>query len=188
MSAHLPAGTILAASPEMLDPNFMHSVVQLCEHDEHGAFGLLLNRSSDMTVDQLVPDHPQLGGMGLTVQEGGPVGRDRLQFLHRIPSIVPGGIQVIETLHMGGELDELGAHLRKNGTSPHEVRMFLGYSGWGAGQLESEMEQGAWLAAPPDDHWAFETGSRESLWRAVLREIGPGAEGLGHLPPDVSWN
>lgn len=191
MSALLPPGSILAASPEMLDPNFMHSVVQLCDHDEHGAFGLLLNRGTGATLRELAADHPDLGDLGLPVQEGGPVGRDRMQFLHRVPAHVAGGMPIVDDLHLGGDVAGLARHLRtveEAGLEALDVRMFLGSSGWGPGQLEAELEASAWLVAPPAPDWAFRSEGREALWRAVLREIGPGAEGLGHLPPDVSWN
>ena len=82
-SKHLPPGSLLLAAPSMLDPNFMHSLVVLCDHDEAGAYGLVVNRPTGIALGKLLTDHPLAEDLHLPVHEGGPVGRDRLQFLHR---------------------------------------------------------------------------------------------------------
>jgi len=182
------SGTLLAAFPDMLDPNFMHSVVVICQHTEQGAYGLVTNRATRFEVKDLLPDHPQLGRSSFPVFLGGPVDHTTLQFLHVVPDEIPGGVTIDGNLHLGGELDALGAYLER---APDEalrrVRLFLGYSGWGAGQLELELAGCSWLAAPRFEEAVFgEPG--EATWRRVVRSIGAAGDDLGQQPPNVSWN
>lgn len=181
-------GLLLAAWPDLLDPNFMHGVVVMCQHSEEGAYGLVVNRDTNLTVSDLLPEHPLLGGSDFPVHLGGPVDHSSMQFLHRVPSVIGGGVELTGTLWLGGELDQMADYVC---TSPEEarenVRVFLGYSGWGAGQLELELQSGSWLPAPTDLDAVFGPPG-EGLWRRVVREASPEGESLGSLPPDPDWN
>jgi len=185
-------GTLLAAHPDLLDPNFMHSVILICQHSDQGAYGVVTNRPTQLSVGQLLPDHPTLGRSSFPVYLGGPVDHTTLQFLHVVPEAIPGGLSIDGRLWLGGELDALGEYLGSlpesgAGTPASKVRLFLGYSGWGAGQLEGELKSGSWLPAPPALEAIFDARG-ESSWRRVVRSIGPEGSGLEHQPPDVSWN
>lgn len=181
-------GTVIAAAPDMRDPNFMHSVVLMCQHTSEGAYGLVINRPASLTVDLLMPDHPVLSNEKIRVYTGGPVGLDTLQFLHCAPESIPGGVDLGHGLWLGGELDGLASYVSQNiERAERHVRLILGYSGWGAGQLEAELATGSWIPAALDRTWIFATDP-EIVWRRVLRSLGPGAAGLEDLPPDVSWN
>lgn len=98
---HCAPGSLIAASPDMLDPNFMHAVVLMVGHEAEGALGLVVNRAAGVTVDALLPEHPLLSQQRFPVHNGGPVGRDTLQFLHRVPRRIPGGVEVSEGLYLG---------------------------------------------------------------------------------------
>lgn len=181
-------GTFLAASPDMLDPNFMHSVVLMCQHDDEGAFGLVINQPAPVTVDDLLPEHPLLGKLAFPVFLGGPVGRETLQFVHRVPERISGGVPLAGGLWMGGQLEELAQVIADDADGMTDrVRLLVGYSGWGKGQLDAELALGSWLPAPFVDGEIFERDP-ELTWRRVIRSIGDGAQGLENLPPDVSWN
>jgi putative transcriptional regulator len=182
------AGTLLAAFPNLLDPNFMHSVVLICQHSEQGAYGVVTNRATKFVVRDLLPDHPRLGESKFPVFLGGPVDHTTLQFLHVVPDAIPGGLSIDGKLWLGGELDALGEYLvTKPRLARRKVRLFLGYSGCGAGQLDEELTTGSWLPAPPSIPAIFgEAG--ESTWRKVVRSIGLDGDGLEQQPPDVSWN
>jgi putative transcriptional regulator len=188
MEWHVEPGSLLAASPEMLDPNFMHKVVLMCMHGAQGAHGLVVNGSIATTINVLLPDHPILSKLRFPVHQGGPVGHDTLQFVHRLPSWIPGGYELCEGLHFGGELDALARVLvRLRRTAHKKVRLILGYSGWGAAQLEAELASGAWLPSRTRVEWIFGE-EPQTTWRTVVRSIGSDAAGLEDLPPDVSWN
>jgi len=181
-------GSLLVAAPDMLDPNFMHAVVLVVQHSEEGAYGLVINRPAAITLNVLLSDHPILSRQRFPVHAGGPVGLDTLQFVHRLPDQVPGGAELVPGLILGGDLEALARTIERDPARAQEnVRMLLGYSGWGARQLESELASGAWVPAPLQPDWAFMPDG-QLVWRRVLRSLGRHAQGLEDLPPDVSWN
>ncbi len=182
------AGTLLAAYPDMLDPNFMHTVVLVCQHSEQGAYGVVTNRRTKFTVRELLPDHPTLGQSNFPVHLGGPVDHTTLQFVHVVPKEIPGGMSIDGKLWLGGDLDALGRYVGEHRrAASRRLRLFLGYSGWSAGQLENELGTGSWLPAPPALDAIF-GDSGEATWRRVVRSIGGQGSGLDNQPPDVSWN
>lgn len=181
-------GTLLAAWPDLVDPNFMHAVVLIIQHDDEGAFGLVVNKPSDVTTAQLLPEQPDLGRVDFPVHIGGPVDPGFLQFLHTVPDSVPGGFPLDGNLWLGGEVEALGRYVAEDPQGARSsVRMFVGYSGWGSGQLEEELGIGSWLPAPATVTAVF-GGSGESTWRGVVRSIGEEGKGLAGQPPDPSWN
>ena len=181
-------GSLLAAAPDMLDPNFMHTVVLMCRHAEDGAYGLVINRPAAVTLDVLAPAHPILKAQRFPIFAGGPVGLDTLQFLHRAEKRIPGGVELGEGLFLGGDIDALAEYLAKEKSRARsKVRLLVGYSGWGAGQLETELATGSWLPAALKTEWIFEKDT-QATWRNVLRSLGSEASGLVDLPPDPSWN
>lgn len=184
----LNPATLLAAWPDLMDPNFMHTVIVLCRHTEEGAFGFVTNRRTEFTVRDLLPEHERLGQSDFPVHLGGPVDHTTLQFLHAIPDRVPGSLHLAGDLWMGGDLDALAVAIEDLGErAPEHVRLFLGYSGWGAGQLEGELRSGSWIPAEPSNAAVFGPEG-EDQWRRVVRSSGALGEDLGNQPPDVSWN
>ncbi len=181
-------GTLLLSVPQMLDPNFMHSVIMICEHTADGAYGLVVNRPAKVTVSELLPDHPQLSAATFPVFMGGPVGSDTLQFLHRVPKAIPGGHELERGLYIGGEVDALSEYIADDGEALDNVRLFVGYSGWMGGQLDMELRTGSWVPLPPSTEIVFRTGNPETTWRHAMRSLGEGGAGLSSLPPDISWN
>jgi putative transcriptional regulator len=181
-------GTVIAAAPDMLDPNFMHSVVLMLQHSEQGAYGLVINRPASVSIDKLMPDHALLARARFPVFAGGPVGLDTLQFVHRASAEIPGGIELGAGLFLGGDLDALAAYIDAHRDAAAEnVRMIVGYSGWGAGQLDLELGTGSWLPAALQAEWLFDADP-QGVWRRVIRSLGSETSGLEDLPPRVSWN
>lgn len=182
-------GTILASSPDLLDPNFMHSLSVMCEHSEEGAYGLVVNKQSSLTLDRLLPEHEVFSKLALPVWWGGPVGTDTLQILHRIPEHVASGVSLGGGLYLGATLEELAEFVL--GRSEREVtdacRFVLGYAGWGAGQLELELAGGSWLPVALEVELAF-LYEQEIAWQRAVRSLGAEGEGLAVMPPDLDWN
>jgi putative transcriptional regulator len=189
MDLFVESGSLLAAAPDMLDPNFMHSVVLIVQHTHEGAYGFVINRPSPITVNLLFSDHPLLSKLRFAVHSGGPIGLDTFQFLHCMPEWIPGGSEVHPGLFIGGDLDALAGGIAADPEqASRQVRLLLGYSGWGAGQLEAELERGSWVPAPlAQIGWVFE-GDPQGVWRRVIRSLGRDAQGLEDMPPDPSWN
>ena len=94
MDLLLKPGTALVAAPQLLDPNFHHTVVLMCDHTKEGAYGLVVNNPTGFFASRLFDEHPLLGDLEHLVMDGGPVGRDHLQILHRLPVEIPGGVEI----------------------------------------------------------------------------------------------
>lgn len=181
-------GSLLAAAPSLRDENFMHTVVLMCAHGDEGAHGLVINRPSPITIDKLAPAHELLARQRSVVHAGGPVGLDTLQFVHRVPAQILGGVELSSGIHLGGDIDHLARFLAERGEDAAEdVRLILGYAGWGAGQLDDELAGGSWIPASLRPEWVFAPDA-QGIWRQVVRSLGADAAGLEDLPPDVSWN
>ena len=182
-------GTLLASSPDLLDPNFMHSLSVMCEHTEEGAYGLVVNKQSSLTVDRLLPDDPVFGKLALPVWWGGPVGGDTMQVLHRIPEHVPSGLPLGEGLFLGATLEELAEFVQGRELSEitDHFRFILGYAGWGAGQLEGELSSGSWLPLRLDVDLVFQY-AQEPVWQRAVRSLGDEGRGLAVMPPELGWN
>jgi putative transcriptional regulator len=157
------------------------------QHSPEGAYGLTLNRRADVTVGDLLADHPLLAGHSFPIYAGGPVALDTLQLLHRAPAEIPGGITIADNLFLGGELESMATFVSSGAGAEDVLRLIIGYSGWGAGQLDGELKSGSWIPASIEPGWIFEFEG-EALWRRVLRSLGQEGEDLASLPPDPSWN
>ena len=127
------SGILLIADPFLKDPNFLRTVVFLCEHKDEGSFGFVLNRQYENTLDELIPE---LEGHKLPVYFGGPVQVDSIHFLHQYPEKIPGGQEVIKGVYWGGDFDAVVNLVKNEEIDKNKVRFFIGYSGWSEGQLK----------------------------------------------------
>jgi putative transcriptional regulator len=181
-------GAFLAAGPDLLDPNFMHAVVLMCSHGAQGAYGLVLNRPSEFRAREVLANHERMKRSALRLYIGGPVELETLQILHRAPDAIRGGVQLADDLWIGGELDEVGQLSAEDPErAERDVKLFLGYAGWGAGQLEGELASGSWLPAPGSALRVFQPDTA-ALWRQVVAGLGPDYKALALEPPDPEWN
>jgi len=165
---------LLVAMPSLADPNFSHSVTLICEHNERGALGLVINRPLDMrmseVLDQLTLPTEDARLRAMPVLAGGPVQRDRGFVLHRPgPRGWESTMRVSDTLHVTTSRDVLAAMAK--GEGPAHAAIALGYAGWEAGQLDEELLQNAWLTVPCDDSVIFELPF-EQRWHAAARLLG----------------
>jgi putative transcriptional regulator len=165
---------LLVAMPSLADPNFSHSVTLVCEHNERGALGIVINRPLEMKMSEvleqlaLVTENRELRDM--PVLAGGPVQRDRGFVLHRPgPRAWESTLPVSDTLHVTTSRDVLVAMAQ--GAGPAQAVIALGYAGWEAGQLDEEVLQNAWLTVPCDDALIFEL-PYEQRWHAAARLLG----------------
>ena len=192
MSDHEPAlqaeaGVFLVASPRLLDPNFMHAVVLLCEHGPQGSYGIIVNRPAAKRTSDLGSDAPLLEGRDDPLWVGGPVSHDTLQVLHRLGPDVPESHTVVPDVHLGGDQQVLRSALEGSEQADQDVRFLLGYSGWSANQLDGELAEGAWVICPATSSFVFDPDP-ETLWRRVLQARGGRFAHLAHIPPDPTWN
>jgi putative transcriptional regulator len=175
-------GHLLVAGPGLIDPNFWRSVVLVGEHNEEGALGVVLNRPAPVAVGDAVPALTDLVRDGEPVFFGGPVQPDGAVVLVDVEHPDFAGLIVFGTIgFLMGEVEEAQLDGIRRG------RVFAGYAGWGAGQLEAEMEGGSWIAEPALPGDVF-TEQPEKLWSEVLLRKGGDYAILSTMPPDPSLN
>lgn len=169
-------GQFLLDSGQLHGSFFERTVVLICEHDAEGAFGLVLNRTSGNKVgEMLVANLPELL-KECPLYVGGPVQPAALSYLHS-DSFVPDA-NVLPNLSLGHSLDTL-IELGESFPSTRKIKMFAGYAGWDAGQLEGELKRKAWLTYPASLELVFGTPP-EKLWQTILERKGGRKIGYWH--------
>ncbi len=171
----------LIAMPNLLDPNFSQSVTLICEHDENGAIGLVINRPTGIVLSELFHQlkiHcPAPEASNIHVMSGGPVSPENGFVLHRPLGDWQNTLSISDETGLTTSIDILDAMAA--GTGPSESIITLGYAGWAAGQLEQELADNAWLTHPADSNMLFQT-PREELWNAAAQAMGVDISLLSH--------
>ena len=177
-------GALLIAEPFLKDLNFSRTVIFLCDHQEQGSFGFVLNRKYDHNLDELMNN---VGDLKIPVYYGGPVQMDTIHFLHEYPEEIPGSYEVINGIYWGGDF-ELAVQLLQNGTIDRDnIRFFIGYSGWSEGQLLEEMAQNSWLTAEATRKIVFHPIHSE-IWKDAVKELGEEYTKMVNYPTDPQLN
>ncbi|KAA6221598.1 YqgE/AlgH family protein [Streptomyces albofaciens JCM 4342] len=188
-------GRLLVATPALADPNFDRAVVLLLDHDEEGSLGVVLNRPTPVGVGDILQPWAPLAGEPGVVFQGGPVSLDSALGV----AVVPGGPESPEStpggdgplgwrrVHGAIGLVDLEAPPELLSTVLGSLRIFAGYAGWGPGQLEEELAEGAWyvVESEPGD---VSSPDPEQLWRAVLRRQRNELAMVATYPDDPSLN
>jgi putative transcriptional regulator len=176
-------GQLLIAGPALMDHNFWRTVVLVVEHSEEGAFGLVLNRPSETNVGEAVQELEELVDPGEPLFIGGPVQPSSVIVLGRFEDPSDAALLAFDDVGVlggGRSIEERSAGLLAG-------RAFVGHAGWGAGQLDSELERGDWILEPARLQDAFDPDPRE-LWSRVLTRKGGSFALVARMPPDPSWN
>jgi putative transcriptional regulator len=177
-------GRLLISEPFLPDPNFLRTVVLICEHNDQGSFGFVVNRQSELHAPDIMEE---LANFKNPVFVGGPVQQDTLHFIHRHPGI-EGGVLVTENIYWGGSFEQVVFLIDTGQLKPDEIRFFLGYSGWGPGQLSDELEQDTWIVCDfVTEDLLFNT-KPEDMWRKALRDMGGKYSVIANYPLDPSMN
>lgn len=175
-------GRLLVASPALIDPNFARTVVLITEHSEDGAMGIVLNRPADAAVGDVVPELAAVTGDG-PVFIGGPVQPQALVVLAEFSDPRAAAWVVVADVGFVAadtDPDDMKRAIRRG-------RVYAGYSGWGEGQLEVELEQDSWIVEPPLPVELF-PDDPESLWSDVLARKGGQYSLISRMPDDPSVN
>ena len=182
-------GQLLIAGPTLQDPNFVRTVVLVGEHNEEGALGVVLNRPSDTTVGEAVPDLEELTGDEDPVYVGGPVQPSAVLVLAEYlipaeaPQLVTGDVGFLAI----DDEDESSPPASVDGTSLARARVFAGYAGWGPGQLEDELERDDWIIVDAQADDVFDEDAT-TLWSRVLDRQGGHLRLVARMPLDPSTN
>lgn len=166
------APALLMSMPQLVDPNFVRTVVLLCRHGEEGAFGLVVNRPAVASGQIVVAGEPMFDAeREFQIWVGGPVDPQQSWVLvgGTADADAPDGLRITDGLHLSTSADLLRRLLQPH--PPPRTRLMAGYSGWGPGQLEAELEESAWLLSDVDVDLIFDTPA-ERLWEAAIRRLG----------------
>ena len=167
------ANQLLIAMPGMDDPNFSRTVTYVCEHDDDGALGIVINRPVDLRLGDVLGNmnlscsHPKAAA--LPIYKGGPIHNERGFVLHRPIGAWASTLNVSPDIGVTTSRDILDAMAL--GEGPNDVLVTLGYAGWGAGQLEEEILNNTWLNSPADPGILFDIPA-EQRWRAAASTLG----------------
>src|SRR4029078_1163469 len=172
-------GQLLVSGPALVDPNFRRNVVLIGEHGDEGAMGVVLNRASETLVEDAVPPMATLTAPGELVYLGVPVQPEAVVVLADFADVEQAEVAVVDSIgFLPGEIEDTSALGELRGG-----RIFDGYASWAPGQLEDELEEGAWIVVTARSSDVFTTAP-ELLWGEVLRREGGPLAVLALLPDD----
>lgn len=177
-------GRLLISEPFLPDPNFERTIILLCENNDEGSFGFVLNKPSLANVSDVMDD---IKDFNTPAMVGGPVQQDTLHYLHRYRGLED-AVEILEGIYWGGNFEKLLFLLETKQMSHHDVKFFLGYSGWSAGQLEEELEQDSWIVSDKaKEDLIFDTDP-EFMWKKTLSIMGGRFSVYSNYPKDPRLN
>ena len=177
-------GTVLLADPFMWDLNFKRSAILLCEHNEEGSVGFILNKQLDMRVDEMLNDFPEFDS---SAHFGGPVQTDTIHYIHDKGDILDGSIPIMPGIWWGGDFEKLKVLIDNEVIQPRNIRFFVGYSGRSSGQLRDELGGGSWVTADMHANYLFKTQPNH-LWEQIMDNKGDAFSIIAQMPDCVLWN
>jgi putative transcriptional regulator len=169
ISEKLQKGQLLIAEPSIIgDLSFNRSVILLADHNEEGSVGFILNKPLEYTINDLIPDIEA----SFKIYNGGPVEQDNLYFIHTIPDLIPNSIEISNGIFWGGDFELTKSLINEGKINKEDVRFFLGYTGWSANQLESELQSNSWIIAMNNYKSAILGKSSSQFWKEKIIELG----------------
>tara|TARA_R110002049_G_scaffold253409_2_gene428744 strand:- start:8 stop:568 length:561 start_codon:yes stop_codon:yes gene_type:complete len=166
---HPKKGNLLIAEPSLTgDVSFNRSIVLLAEHNTDGSVGFILNKPLEYTINDLVDDIKA----SFKVYNGGPVEQDNLYFIHKVPHLIEGSVEISNGIFWGGNFEKIVDLINNNRITKEDIRFFLGYSGWDSFQLDHELSSKSWIVS----HNIYESDillkSTTALWKEKMNELG----------------
>ncbi|MBC7885717.1 MAG: YqgE/AlgH family protein [Saprospiraceae bacterium] len=180
----ITAGKLLIAEPFMLDPNFKRAVILICEHNDLGTTGFMLNKPLEIRIHELLAEFPECKA---PVFMGGPVAVDSIHYLHNVGGLLDESLEVCPGVFWGGDFEKLKFLMDNGLIKDVNIRFFVGYSGWTEGQLEEELKELTWLVDDMDPNYLFKT-KPFILWQTVLNNKGNTYTVIAQMPDSVSLN
>ncbi|MEN9987713.1 MAG: hypothetical protein RLZZ585_752 [Bacteroidota bacterium] len=184
INGNLPSkGSVLLSEPFLQDPHFERSVVLMCEHSDAESFGFVLNHQSTAQLKDLMDIAPT----SIPVYLGGPVANNSLFYLHMIPGI-ESSEEILPGLFYGGDLTELLEMIEIDKKTLVKIRFFLGYSGWGKGQLVQEIKERSWISTTNLSLETLFFTPTETLWKTSMSFQGEQFKTFSIFPKNIADN
>lgn len=161
-------GKILISEPFLPDTFFNRTIVYLADHNSEGSVGFILNKKLDIRVCDAVSGFDRCKEY---LSMGGPVSPDTLHYLHNQGERIPNSVSVNDNIYWGGDIEFVRDLINKNELHWSQIRFFLGYSGWSAGQLERELKENSWVIVRTRGTIALDSYNFDNTWKRVLRSL-----------------
>ena len=182
-NANPQIGDILLSEPFLNDPYFGRKAVLLCENNESGSFGLVLNNIIDVDIRGIISDFPDpKARVGL----GGPVSRSNLFFIHDCPDL-DGAQKIVDGIFLGGDFEMLKSKISSGDSI--QYRLFIGYSGWSEDQLSDEIKSRSWFVTQANYDVIMEcSDDNAEFWKSLIKNMGDGYSHIAEAPIDPTLN
>jgi putative transcriptional regulator len=176
-------GRVLVSEPFLKDTYFKRSLVLLTEHSIDGAVGFVLNKPLAIKASEVINDFPEIDA-GVSI--GGPVSTNTIHYLHTVCKLIPNSLQILDNIYWGGNFEIMRELIRSGEINESQIRFFLGYSGWQAGQLENELDQNSWLVTEINQSQIMNVS--ENLWKNTVNQLGDKYKIWQNYPENPSLN
>ena len=160
-------GKILISEPFLPDTFFNRSIVYLTDHTPKGSVGFILNKKINLKISSAITDFE---GWDEYLNMGGPVAPDTLHYLHNLGYMVPDSVPILDNIYWGGDIDTIRELIKTARIVKSQIRFFLGYSGWSAGQLERELKENSWVIAKVKSDIIMNNRG-DDTWKRILRSM-----------------
>ena len=160
-------GKILISEPFLPDTFFNRSIVYLTDHSAQGSVGFILNKKLDLNISSAIAGFE---GWNENINMGGPVAPDTLHYLHNVGDRIPNSVLIEDNIYWGGDIDTIRELISTGEIKHSQIRFFLGYSGWSAGQLERELKEDSWIIARVKADIIMNNRG-DDTWKKVLRSF-----------------
>ena len=178
-------GDLLIAEPAIIgDIAFNRSIVLLADHNKDGSIGFILNKPLEFNINDLIPEIEET----FRVYKGGPVEQDNLYFIHKVPDLIPGSIEISLGIYWGGDFNKVVELISNGELSEKNIRFFLGYSGWDSNQLVEELKSNSWVVTENIYKKAIIEKDCEALWKEKMLEFGGEYSIWSNAPENPSLN
>lgn len=191
---HVPGGkvgpgSLLVSEPFLRESYFNHSVICVVEYGgkSESSMGVVMNKPTEYSLAELVKEIKRRDPV--VVYCGGPVSTDRLYYVHTLgDDIIPGATKICDGLYIGGDFSAMVDYVNAGYPIDGNIRFYLGYSGWDAGQLDTELADNVWAVVPIKSPSKLLSGASDSYWHGLVREMGADYKGWLYHPQNPSWN
>lgn len=164
---NIKAGTFLISAPSLEEPHFKKAVIFVTEHNDKGTVGFVINKLFHRKFNELEEFKHSID---FPLHAGGPVDKEHVFFLHHRHDLIEGGTRVIDSIYMGGNFKEAVNIINQLVIPGNDIKLFIGYCGWDANELEEEVKEGSWLIVDADSEIVF-SPDVEKLWHKLYEGV-----------------